>query len=203
MNKKITLSIVLIVIISLTLATWLVNYQISDVQSQISEVKIENSELQNQTSDLQHQLSDLQLENREQQDRLTDFTYQLAVRSHLSVKITAFKWIGGFNPIVGLTLVHSVNVTVQNNDVVPLSGLILAVRLANKATGAEIGDGDITLIDRLNAGESREIIGRAYTTISTALNDVVVVTTLKVGNIVLDEWTHALTTSESQLLLEP
>jgi FtsZ-binding cell division protein ZapB len=193
MNKKISLSIVLIAIIALALASWFFQNQISDLQNQISELRTENSELQNQTSDLQHQLSDLQLQNREQQDRLTDFTYQLAFRGYLSVKITAFSWLGGFNPVGGLLLDYPVNVTVQNNDVVPLSGLTLTVRLANKNTGAQIGNEGIAYpIDRLNAGESRGIKGWAYATIGTSLNDAVCVVTLKVGNIVLDEWTRGL-----------
>ena len=115
------------------------------------------------------------------------------------MKITAFSWLGGFNPVGGLLLDHPVNVTAQNNDVVPVSGLTLTVRLDNKNTGAEIGTEGVTRIDRLNSGESREIKGWAYTTIGTSLNDAVCVVTLKVGDIVLDEWTHVLTSSESTM----
>jgi uncharacterized membrane protein (DUF106 family) len=190
MTKKTVLSIVIIAIITSSIATWFVHNQISDLRNQINEVSTKNSELQNQTSDLQNQLSDLQLQNREQQDRLTDFTYQLAVRSHLSVRITAFKWIGGFNPWVGMTIGYPVNVTVQNNDVVPLSGLILIVSFASKDTGVQIGYVGGGRIDRLNAGESREIKSWVYASMSTSLNDVVCVVTLKVGDIVLDEWTR-------------
>jgi len=190
--KRTALTIVLITIIALSTATLFIQNQFSSLQTQIGELQAQNSEMQDQNSALQDQVNQLQLQNREKQDRLTDFTYELAHARLLRVKITAFSWLGGFNPVGGLLLDHPVNVTVQNNDVVPLSGLTLTVRLANKNTGAEIGNEGVTRIDRLNAGESRVIGGRAYTTIGTSLDDAVCVVTLSLGDIVLDEWTRGL-----------
>ena len=114
------------------------------------------------------------------------------VSSLLEVKITGFSWIGDFNPVAGLAIDRSVNVTVQNNDVVPLSGLTLAVRLVNEDTGKQIGTQGKTSIDRLNVGEAREISSWVITAVSDDLNDAVCVTMLKVGSIVLDEWTEAI-----------
>jgi FtsZ-binding cell division protein ZapB len=190
--KKIALGIVLITVIALSAAAWFVQNQISELQTRISGLQAQNSELQDQNGALQAQVSELQLQNREQQDRLTDFTYELAKVRYLRVEITAFSWLGGFNPIVGVTLVHPVNVTVQNNDVVPLSGLTLTVRLLKKDLGTPIGTEGTTWIDRLNAGETRVIGGGAYTTIGTSLDNAVCTVTLSLGVTVLDEWTQSL-----------
>jgi len=191
MNKRIVLTMVLIAVIALSGGAWFVHNQISDMQNQIGELKTENTELQDQNRTLQDQLRQLQLQNREQQDRLNDFTSQLARERHLLMDITAFSWLGGFNPIVGVTLVHPINVTIQNNDVVPLSGLVLTFRL-QRPSGIQIGDGGISRINRINAGESLEIQGGVYTTIGTSLDDAVCVVTLKAGDIVLDEITGSL-----------
>jgi hypothetical protein len=169
--KKTALGIVLITVIALSTAAWFV---------------------QNQISELQTRISGLQAQNREQQDRLTDFTYELAKVRHLRVEITAFSWLGGFNPIVGVTLVHPVNVTVQNNDVVPLSGLTFTVRLLKKDLGTPIGTEGSTRINKLNLDESRVIDGGAYTTIGTSLDNTVCAVTLSLGDTVLDEWTQSL-----------
>ena len=199
MNRK-ALAIVLITIIALSVATWFVHNQISELQDQISALQTQNGELQNQNSDLQDQLGELQDQNGEQQDRLADFTFELAKARHLRVEITAFKWLGGFNPIGGLLLGHPVNVTVQNDEVIPVCGLTLNFRLVHKDKGTQIGSSGATRIDRLNAGESREIGGAVYTTIGTSLDDAACAVTLTVGDIVLDEWTHSLTSSESTLI---
>jgi hypothetical protein len=81
---------------------------------------------------LEEQIGELQLQNREKQDRLADLTYQLALERHLRLKITAFTWEEGFYPIVGLTISHPINVTVQNDDIIPVSGLTLTFTLINK-----------------------------------------------------------------------
>jgi len=191
MKRKATV-IGIITILALLVVAWLIQNHISLLQNQIAELKAQNSEAQDQLSELQNQLNELQLQSGEQQDRLSDFTYQLALERHLSVKIIGFSWIGDFNPVAGLAIDRSVNVTVQNNDVVPLSGLTLAVRLVNEDTGKQIGTQGKTSIDRLNVGDAREISGWVITAVSDDLNDAVCVTMLKVGGIVLDEWIEAI-----------
>jgi len=190
--KRTTLAIVLIALIALSVATWFVNNQISDLQNQVGALQAQNSELQDQNSDLEEQVGELQLQNREKQDRLADFTYQLALERHLRVKITAFTWEGGFYPIVGLTIAHPINVTVQNDEVIPVSGLTLTFTLVNKDRGTQIGSSGANRIDRFNAEESRETGGAVYTIIGTSLDDAVCVVTLTVGDIVLDQGTYSL-----------
>jgi len=187
MNKKIGASVILVAIIAASVASWLANNQISELQSQ-------NSKVQDQLSELQNQLNELQLQNREQQDRLNDFTYELAKARHLRVEITAFQWISSFDPIGGLWLGHPVNVTVENNDVVPLMGLKLRVTLANENTGAKIGTGGSGItIDGLDAGERQSFyvdgMEGPWTSLNSSLEDAVCVVTLTVGNIVLDRGT--------------
>jgi hypothetical protein len=190
--KRTILVIVLITVISLSAATWFVQNQIGEFQTQLSGLRTQNSELQDQNNVLQTQVSELQLQNREQQDRLTDFTSELAKARHLHIDITAFKWIGGFNPMVCVTLSHPVNVTVKNDDVIPVSGLTLTVSLVHKNTGAQIGGSGVTRIGRLNAGETYELSGWATTTIGTSLNDALCMVTLESGGIVLDKGTYNL-----------
>ena len=108
------------------------------------------------------------------------------------MKITAFTWKGGFYPIAGLTLSHPITVTVQNDEVIPVSGLTLTFTLVNKNKGTQIGSSGASQIDRFNAEESHEIGSAVYTTLNTSLNDAVCVVTLKVGNSVLDQGTYSL-----------
>jgi hypothetical protein len=190
--KRTALAIFLVAIIVLPIAAWFIHNQNSNLQSQITELQTQNNDLQNQTSILQYQLGQLQLQNREQQDRLKDFTGQLAHERHLRVEITAFSWLGGFHPIVGVTLEHPINVTIQNNDVIPVSGLTLTFHLQQKGLGTNIGTDGGTRIERLNSGESRQFSGWVLTTIGTNLDNAECVVTLTVGDIVLDEGTYSL-----------
>jgi FtsZ-binding cell division protein ZapB len=194
--KKTALAIALILIIALSCATWLVYSQVTELQGRTSELQVQNSELQGNNSGLQNQIRELQNQNNEKQGRLKDFTYQLALARHLLVKITAFTWVGGFNPIGGVTISHPVNVTVQNNDVIPVCGLTLTVRLLDKNLGTPIGTEGQSSVDRINAGESQVISGGALTTLnidgSSSLNNAVCVATLTVGSVVLDEWRYEL-----------
>lgn len=105
--------------------------------------------------------------------------------------ITAFWWEGGFHPIVGVTLIHPINVTLQNDDVTPVFGLALTAKLLHR--GIEIGGEGVTRIDRLDSGEKREISAVGpRTTIGTSLSDAMCVVRLTVGDIVLDEWVEAI-----------
>lgn len=196
MRKNIVMSAVVVAIVVLTVSAWLVNTQFNSLQAQIADLQAQNNELENQNSTMQAQIRDLELQSRERQDRLTDFTHELAKVQHLRVEITAFTWVGGFNPIGGVTISHPVNVTVQNNDVIPVCGLTLTVRLLDKNLGTPIGTAGQSSIDRINAGESKVISGGALTTLnidgSSSLNNAACVATLTVGSVVLDEWRYEL-----------
>ena len=180
MNRKIALGAAVIAVALLTVAGLLVYAQFSSLQEQIQDLQAQNGELL----------------NREQQDRLKDFTNELAKTRPLLVEITAFAWLGGFNPIGGVTLSHPVNVTVQNNDAIPVYGLTLTVRLQNKDSGALIGSEGQTRIDIIGAGESQVVGGFALTTLtidgSSPLNNGECFVRLSAGEIILDEWTASI-----------
>jgi cell division protein FtsL len=186
--KRTALAIVLIVIVSLSITTWFVHNQINDLQNQINELHLQNSAMQDQNSDLQEQVNELQLQNREKQDRLIDFTHELAKARHLHVEITDYSK-GGGGAIGGLTFVSGIYVTIQNNDVIPVSGLTIKVELVDKDKGVQIGDTGVTNTGRLNAGESGNFsVSVLYNMSSLSLiypAEVVIV--LTAGNVVLDQ----------------
>jgi len=162
--------------------------QIGELQNRIGVLEAQNGELQGQVGDLQSQLSEQQLQNREQQDRLTDFTYELAKARHLHVEITGYsKGSGG--PIVGLTFIIGINVGVQNNDVVPVSGLTATVTLIDNDTGTPIGDTGAIKMDRLNAGESSNFSVPVLYSINSLsrISPADVVITLTAGSVILDQ----------------
>ena len=186
MNKKTISGAVIAMAALLAVSSWLIYGQFSSLQAQIADLQAQNSELTSQNSTLQAQVNPLQLQNREQQDRLNDYTLELAKTRHLRLEITAFIWEGGFHPIVGVTLIHPYNATIQNNDVVPAFGLTLTATLLHE--GIKIGDEGVMRIGRLNVGET-EVAGYGpLTTIGTSLDGAVCSVTLSAGTIVLDEW---------------
>jgi hypothetical protein len=124
------LSIALITVIASALASWFIYTQITDLQSQLTELQTQNSELQDQNTDLQDQLRELQNQLVELQDK---------IGITRDVNITAVEWIGGFNPVGGLTLTHPVKVTIENMGVNDVSGLTLTVKLLDIETGSEVG----------------------------------------------------------------
>jgi len=145
--------------------------------------------VQDQLSELENQLSELQLQNREQQDRLTDFTNELAKARHLRVEITDWsKGSGG--PIVGLTFIIGIYVIIQNNDVIPVSGLTVSAMLVNKDNGAQIGDTGSVNMGRLNAGESVNFsVPVLYNINSLSLiSSAECMIVLKAGSVILDQF---------------
>jgi hypothetical protein len=114
-----------------------------------------------------------------------------------NVKITAVKDLGGFSPVVGLLIESKVNVTIRNNGVNPVSGLILTVTLVHNSTGAPIGVPYWAQVDTLQAGESREIAGLAFWSLQEGFNDAdgnrdaICVVTLTLNDVVLDVWIEA------------
>jgi len=104
-----------------------------------------------------------------------------------NVKITAFNWIRGFIPYAGLTFINEVKVTVENHGINEISGITLTVKLLNNGTEIDNYSAFVTQIETLNAGESREISGNIFWgLLSTKVTHRVC--TLKLGDIVLDEW---------------
>jgi len=195
LNRKIVLSVFIIAIIALALASWIVHNQVSALQTQISELQARNSALEVQISEIQDHLNETQNQISEQQENLRDITYELALSRPLNVLITKFNWVGDFNPFGGMTMSYPVKVTVRNNDVVDVSGLTLSVRLLIKGTliGVKDSYGFPIQIDELKAGESQEISGGILATLGSFSTDsAVCAVRLSVRDIVLDEGTYNL-----------
>jgi hypothetical protein len=189
MNKRIVLGVAALIAL-LTISAWLVNNQFSSLQNQVADMQTQNNEFQRQLSELQDQVSELELENHEKQDRLTDFTFELAKTRHLRVKLVDFQWSSS-SPIGGLRMDNTFIITVCNEDVVPVSGLTLTVTAVQEDRGIHIGEG-VTRIGRLNAAETYEISGWVATEVGTSLRGAVNVVTLRIGEKVLDEETFKL-----------
>ncbi len=189
MHRK-SLAIILAVIIIGGAIAAAVYSSIAGLQTETEQLKNQNRELQAQNSTLQTQLSELRLQNKEQQDRLNDYTYQLSLERKLYVEITQAKASRGGSPIVGVTLSHPVNVTILNHDVVPLYGLVAAFNYVHKDSGVKIGDGGQAAIERIDVGENKTVSGSVYITLGTNLDDAVCRITLLSGSTVLDEWTQ-------------
>ena len=192
MKKKILVIFTVTSVVLFALVSLFFYVEINTLQNEAIALEAENEETQNQLNELNNQLSELQLQNREQHDRLCDFTYELAKARYAKVEISDFLWIGGFNPVGGLLLGYPVNVTVQNNDVVPLSGLKLRVLLVRESTGVEIGISGGATIERLNAGEKRVIRCGPWASLNTSLNNSICMVTLGIGDIVLDRETYSI-----------
>ena len=187
-SRGLVVATVAFVAAMLVTAAFVVYGQIGELQNRIGVLKAQNGELQGELGELQGQLSEQQLQNREQQDRLTDFTYELAKARHLHVEITDYsKGSGG--PIAGLTFIIGIYVSVQNNDVVPVTGLTVAATLVDNDTGAQIGDAGKIKTGRLNAGESGNFSVPVLYNINSIsrINPADVVITLTAGSAVLDQ----------------
>jgi hypothetical protein len=116
------------------------------------------------------------------------------VHSHLyvenqtnKVKITAIEKLGGWYPIGGLLMGSEFNVTIQNSGVNSVSNLTLTSKSVYNSTGEAIYMQDSVQIDTLQVGESREIKVWAYWNLGDSSDAVTFITTLKLGDAVLDE----------------
>lgn len=186
MKKKVVLGATIALVLLIAVSGWLIYDQLSILQTRINDLAAQNADSQNQLSALQEQLRGLELANRELRDRLNDFTAELAKQRHLKIAIMDFIWEGGFHPIGGVTLIHPYNVTIQNDDSVPVFGLTLTATLIRG--GIKIGDAGVMRIDRLNLGKTEVSAYGPLTTVGTNLDGTECLVTLSVGGIVLDEW---------------
>lgn len=181
----------IIVILSLTLV---ITYsQFSGLQTRVIQLESQNSELQTQNSTLQTQLKDFQQQLREQQDHASDITYQLALERHLRVEITQAQCSKGWYAYGGVTVSHPANVTVVNNDVVPLFGLTSTFQFVDKNSGAQIGHEGVIEIDQLDVGKSLVVNGSVLVELNVNVDNAICKITISKGSIILDEWTGDLT----------
>jgi TolA-binding protein len=182
MNKKITASAVIIVIFATSIAAWLVNNQISELQSQ-------NSDLQNQISELQDQINELQDQNSELQNQLDELEN---INAANDVKIAAFEWIGDYYSTGQVNLFQNYKVTIQNMGDNNASGLYISVKLLSTGTKATIEE-HAGQINTISAGQIMEIsdsfsVGYVGSYMPTAVGEV----TLTVGDVLLDQQTRNL-----------
>jgi uncharacterized membrane protein (DUF106 family) len=195
MNKKIALSTVLIAIIAVALATWFVHNQISDLQNQIDKLQTQNKELQDQTSELEDQIDTLQAQNSELQDKNSELQNQLIELENMidiarDVKITDFEWIGGYHSLGQVNLFQNFKVTIENMGNNNVSGLTLSVKLLSGTTKI---DEYTTQINITRAGQIVEIYGIVSVgVIGGYAHTAVGVTTLTLGDVLLDQWTRNL-----------
>lgn len=186
MNKKI-LSLFLIVLVSLVVVGLVVQDQLSSLQTQVNELQTQNSELESQLSVLQDQFDELLLEKRELNDRLNDYSLELVKDRNLKLEITDFVWKGASTPVVGVTLAHSYNVTIKNDEAVPIFGLKLTATLIRG--GIKIGDEGTMQISRLNRG-MMEVSGFGpLTVLGTDLKGAMCLVQLSLGDKTIDEYT--------------
>ena len=178
MNKKIAAGAVIILIVTVSIATWLVNNQISELQSQ-------NKDLQDKVDELQDQNRDLQDENDELHEQLD--LLQKRVDFSPEVVITEFSSLGGWRNPVGVTLEEVFNVTIENTGISDIDGLTLEIKRLN----LEEDPYNITKrLDILHAGETTEIQDSIITGIDHYAAEFLnrsFVATLKLGEVVLDE----------------
>jgi FtsZ-binding cell division protein ZapB len=192
--KKAALAIVLIFILAVSTAGWLMYNQINALQNQNTELQNQNRELQTQNKELQDQNNNLQSRLSNLQDQISELLNQISAMS--SVKITAFKWVGDFNPIVGLTIGYTVNVAIWNNSTIDVNGLTLTVRLQYVETGTEFGDACTKKIDAIHANETQWVSGMVLAGLGSFSSDSAVCKiTLRNGALILDQWTRSLTDS--------
>jgi regulator of replication initiation timing len=180
--KRKALAFILIMVIALSVASWLVYDQISELQNQVSELQVQNDELQEQNGELQEQNSDLQdlINNqiRELQEQFNE-SYK-----NSPVRIVAVNYLGGFSPVVRGIIASDVHVTVLNNYTSALSGLTLTTKFLD-STGNVSGLINTYQIDELQAGESLEIDASVWWHLDRSRTTLVV--TLKFANLVIDQ----------------
>jgi hypothetical protein len=197
MKKRIIIGAACVAIIVLSVTALLVNSQLSSMQLQISQLQKQNSDLQNQVTDLQNKTSNYEKQNNARQEQLNSLTTEIAKQRPLHVKILEVDFQNGFFPLGGMTLINNVNVTVQNNDVVPLSGLTIEIKLFKQDKINQIGTPEETQTGIIEPGESLNVtawvltgVGEANRTLGGNLTDAVCVATLIVGDRVLDKFTQ-------------
>jgi hypothetical protein len=174
--KRKALSLFLIAIIVLALASWFVYSQFSALQNQISELKAQNKELEDQISDLQNQLSKLQevVEN---------------------VEITALS-VEDWNNLGGLLYVKPFNVTIQNNGTYDVYRVALSCKITGNQSDLfynfHYADPLTNTLNVLHGGEKYSM--RVYLETSLELvsrfSGCKLVVRLTFDSLILDEWTE-------------
>jgi regulator of replication initiation timing len=183
--KRRALALILIIIIALSVASWIVYNQINTLQNQISELKAQNSELQEQNLGLQDQNSELQNQLNNLQEAIGN------------VEIAALSVEGWYNP-VGVMYVKPFNVTIQNNGTHDAYGVTLNCKITGNQNNLfynfYYAEPPTKTLDVIHVGESRMMRVFIETSLELAsqFSGCNLVATLMFSDIVLDEWTQVI-----------
>ena len=189
MNKKIAASVVIIVIVAASIAAWL-HTQISELQIQNGDLQNQVNELQDQKSELEDQINELQDQNGELQTQLIELENVIDVAR--DVKITDFEWVGGYHSLGQVNLFQNFKVTIENMGDNNASGLTLSVKLLSAGTNAKIGE-YTKQIKIIRVGQIVEILGVVSVGgIGSYADTAMGVITLTLGDVLSDQWTRNL-----------
>jgi len=186
-SKKILIGLVLIAIFGLVFVSlFFINQnsnlqnqlgeyqgQITKLQNQNSELEDRNSELENQMIQLQNQVSELQNLNGEQEAQLSKVTN--------IIKITRFTVSGPLNPIGGLLMASTANLTIHNFGINDVDGLTLSIKYNDVEALLEP-----LQLDTLRVGEELKISRGVYWGLSDTMYPFVA--RLMLGDVILDEY---------------
>jgi len=153
--------------------------QTGQLETQISELESQIDECQNQTSEMKNQIDELEQQNLELQNQTLELE-SLIDKFTNRVKITKFS-SAGFNPMVGLLISSSANVTIQNFGINDVENLTLIVTTK--------GTEDFSITNRVNlicVGETQIISTHYYWYLGSTDGPKV---TLMLGETILDEYT--------------
>jgi uncharacterized protein YlxW (UPF0749 family) len=113
--KRTALAIVLITVSVLSIVTWFVHSQISELQAQNSELHDQNRDLQDKNDELQEQLNELQKQ----------------IDDARNVMITEFSSLHGWWNLVGVTMAVELDITILNTGINDVEGLTLEIKRSN------------------------------------------------------------------------
>jgi len=191
MKKLSAVLIIIIVVLSFVSGYFL--YQISDLERKKSDLQNRNSEFENQIFDLESQIDECQNQTSEMKNQIDELEQQnlelqnqtlelesLIDRFTNRVNITKFS-SGGFNPMVGLLISSSANVTIQNFGINDVENLTLLI-----SSGVAEGLNPRINFDLIRAGETKIVSTHYYWYLGSTDGPTV---TLKLGETILDEYT--------------
>jgi len=194
-SQRLALSVIIIVTLATSLVAWLFWQDLDTKQKEVDILHYENGELQDDKRSLLFEAESLRNQNSELAKQLKNLTEQLALARTLHIEIVDFMPDGwsNYGPYLGVERYRNVfNVTVQNNDVVMVSGLKLSVEMFSGARS--VGGTFSWKVDLFKAGEKRSIEGELIVPTYT-MNNLSYVITLKSGNIAVDELLSELPTN--------
>jgi FtsZ-binding cell division protein ZapB len=182
--KRTALAIVLITVIVLSIATWFVHSQISELQNQISDLQAQNSELRDQNRDLQDKNDELQEQLNELQKQIDDAR---------NVMITGFSSLRGWWNPVGVAMVVDLDITILNTGINDVEGVTLEIK---RSDFDEDPFNRTRTFGILHAGETIEIQESIVVSMDRYFDEFynsAFVATLKLGEVVLDVRTLQIT----------